>query len=642
MLPNAATLRAPCSWRRVFFFLALSFPLALILVRFPGPPRHDLDASWHMALSYFHEQGFRFGREIIFTAGPLGFLTSGVVMGGASLGRVLWECLGKLALAGTLVAVGASFSPIRFGIFYLGVAFAAVTMPDVAVAACIPILALAWVLPEKSARWKIALALIWMAFVSLVKFNLALTATLAVALSVFDRLRRDDRRGAVAIPAAFLGALLFLWTLAGQSVLDFPAYVQSSWHIASSYLAAMSLNELSAMSWTIALLLCALVLLVSAVLIFKGDANEKMRAFFFAIVWYLTWKHGFTRADEGHLIDFFSTALILVTAFAGSFQHRRATRLLYLAPILSLAGLWAGRPDLIELGPTHVAERLAQNYVDVFKPHRRAKLFAKAETRDRNGYARANLAERVGRETIDVFNFDQDELLRARLNYRPRPIFQGYSATDGWLLQKNQRFYESPAAPRFVFARLQSIDGRYPPQEDSLALLELLRRYAVDRREDDYLLLRRRAVQPVGEIARKKIDARGISFGETIPLPNDTSCAVELRTTFRPSLYGRLRALLVQPPVVNLVLIDDAGKSHTGRLVPSIAEAGFLVQPILETQDDLADFMEGKSGKIARAFRLEAVQGTAKCWSRITIELSRLPEILLPGIDEKTMGANDL
>lgn len=542
MPPNDANLRALLTRPHFIFLTVLSFALALVLVRFPGPPRHDLDASWNMALIYFHEHGFRFGPEVIFTAGPLGFLTSGTVMGGVSLTRVLWECLGKLALAGMLVAVGASFSPMRFAIFYLSIAFAAVTMPDVAVAASVPILALVWLLPDGKGTWQIAFALGWVAFVSLMKFNLALTASIAVVLCVASRLLRGDRRGAVAIPAGYLASVIFFWLLAGQRLFDLPAYLQASWHIASSYLAAMSLNELGATSWSIALILSALVLLVALAIAFQSNQNEKLRLIFFAIVWYFTWRHGFTRADEGHLIDFFTTALIVVPAFGGSFQFHRASRFLYLAPILCLAGLWAGRPDLIEKAGTHVAERVSQNYVDVFKPRRRVKLFAKAEARDRKTFGRANLAETVGQETIDVFNFDQDEILRARLNYRPRPIFQGYSATNRWLLQQNQRFYQSAAAPQFVFARLQSIDGRYPAQEDSLALLELLWRYALHRREDDYLLLHRRGVQPIEEPARELIQKREVAFGEMMDLPNETFCAVELRTNFAPSFYGRLRA----------------------------------------------------------------------------------------------------
>lgn len=88
-------------------------------------------------------------------------------------------------------------------------------------------------------------------------------------------------------------------------------------------------------------------------------------------------------------------------------------------------------------------------------------------------------------------------------------------------------------------------------------------------------------------------------------------------------------------------MIDDAGKSHRSRLVPSIAEAGFLVQPMLETQDDLADFVEGKPSKVVRGFRFEAAQRTENCWSRVTIELNRLPEIPLPKLNEKTARAED-
>ena len=91
----------------------------------------------------------------------------------------------------------------------------------------------------------------------------------------------------------------------------------------------------------------------------------------------------------------------------------------------------------------------------------------------------------IGSQTIDVLNFSQDEVLREHLNYRPRPVFQSYSAYTPALLRRNLQFYEKKKAPRFIFARLQSVDERYPAQDDSLLLEELPRRYEIRRRADN-------------------------------------------------------------------------------------------------------------------------------------------------------------
>lgn len=43
------------------------------IFNYPNYPEASLDGSWRMALGYFFQHGFQFGKEVIFTYGPLGF-----------------------------------------------------------------------------------------------------------------------------------------------------------------------------------------------------------------------------------------------------------------------------------------------------------------------------------------------------------------------------------------------------------------------------------------------------------------------------------------------------------------------------------------------------------------------------------------
>jgi len=135
-----------------------------------------------------------------------------------------------------------------------------------------------------------------------------------------------------------------------------------------------------------------------------------------------------------------------------------------------------------------------------------------------------------------MISCEQVEVLREGLNYRPRPVFQSYTAYTPWLLQQNLLYYESPAAPQYVFARLQPIDSRYIPQEDGLLLSELPRRYSVVHRKKDYVLLHRKAVQPEHEQTRRLLTRRRATLEQDIPLPPENDCAIELRpvSTYSP------------------------------------------------------------------------------------------------------------
>jgi hypothetical protein len=343
--------------------------------------------------------------------------------------------------------------------------------------------------------------------------------------------------------------------------------------------------------------------------------------------WYFVWKYGVTRADAVHVLVFFPTAFVFCAAAPGFFQHRHCWSFLDVSLILSLAGLWSYNSGYLRQIPSNLAHHLHVVPGEIFRPKRQAQRFAAVEAAKEKAEPSKNLRAIVGQETIDVINFDQYFALREHLNYRARPVFQSYTAYTPALLEQNLRFYQGSRAPQFVFARLQSVDSRYPAQDDSLLLEELPRRYLMVKEANDFLLLHRKPVQPVSELVREKFPILTVSFGQEIELPETVNCALELRAIFKPSIYGAARAFLVQPAEVSLVLTDSKHGQHTGQLIPAMAAAGFLVQPLLQSQKDFADFMAARPGRSIHSIRFEPVSATGNCWSQISIQFSKLPEL---------------
>ncbi|MGZ5538361.1 MAG: hypothetical protein ACXWG0_07525 [Chthoniobacterales bacterium] len=111
--------------------------------------------------------------------------------------------------------------------------------------------------------------------------------------------------------------------------------------------------------------------------------------------------------------------------------------------------------------------------------------------------------------------------------------------------------------------------------------------------------------------------------------PDAQNSSVELRANFQPGVYGRGRSLLVQPAQIRIVLTDSENKEHSGRLIPGMAAAGFLVQPLLESFDDFSRYLDGTAVSSVRSIRFEPETGTAKCWSNIKVEIFRLPDLPL-------------
>jgi hypothetical protein len=628
-LPDTPPAQPSRRYLRFGVFAILAAFLALLLIQFPAPPRADLDSAWQMTLVYAHQRGLQFGREIVFTFGPLGFLNSYIYPDGVPFIKTLWETAGKLAFAISMVAIGVSFGPIRFSCYYLALLLGAVIAPNIFPWFGLPLFALFWIFPSNAKPWQMIVAVTWMVLFSAIRFNYGMLAVAALALvSVFHFSRGEWRKPAALICGYGIGFLL-LWMLAGQSLANLPAYVDGAWEITKGYVLAMSVDEMPEVVWITA---AALWVIVAAFVLKRlRPATLDLRFYmllFFGLTWFLFWKHGFTRADAGHVALFFPVAIILLVATPAGFGQSRQWTMLDFGPAICLVGLWLCHPTLVRDLPRGFVRRVQDNEADLFKTDRRVRRFAAGVKEDLRLHGK-ELRPMVGAETIDVFNYDQHEVLREHLNYHPRPIFQSYSAYTPALLQRNLDFYESENAPAFVFARLETVDDRYPAQDDSLLLEEFPRRYFVTRTAGDYLLLRRRPEQPRGKLVREALASREVSFGEEIVLPDSGGCSMEMRVRFRPSLYGSLRSALVQPAQVVMELTDSANEKHSGRLIPLMAEAGFLVQPLLVSQEDFSSFLNGEARASVRSIRFLPKWETANCWSSIKVEFFRLPELPL-------------
>src|SRR5437868_9046206 len=234
-----------CRWR-AFLMAILAVPLALMLFQFPLPAKPGLDPSWGMVLVYAHRHGLQFGHDVAFTYGPYGFLISRFYYDGVPLVKILWESAGKFALATTLVMMAASTfnSWYRFGLFYLGLVFAAKISSDIVIFLCIPLLALCWLLPQKSKPWQIAVALTWMAFLAQIRFNYFMQALVAIGLVIPSLLLEGKSKKLLVIVSSFAAGFVFFWLIAGQAIKNLPGYLSSSGEISNGYLAAMAVNRI--------------------------------------------------------------------------------------------------------------------------------------------------------------------------------------------------------------------------------------------------------------------------------------------------------------------------------------------------------------------------------------------------------------
>ncbi len=213
----------------------------------PTMPKSGLDPSWAWALNEGVAQHMAFGRDLVFTFGPLSGVstrlyhpsTDAIVIGASGyLGLATASALYLVAAPGNVWAL-----------FLFPVLIAAIPNSD-ALYLYLPVLltfAASRVMAGRSAsaRTSVRAAVIAcmassLALLPLIKASLAIGAIIG-ASTVLLRCARCSWRHAACSAVACVSVLLGGWLLTGQALVSLPAYLRTSVELMSGYTTAMAL-----------------------------------------------------------------------------------------------------------------------------------------------------------------------------------------------------------------------------------------------------------------------------------------------------------------------------------------------------------------------------------------------------------------
>ncbi len=287
----------------------------------------------------------------------------------------------------------------------------------------------------------------------------------------------------------------------------------------------------------------------------------------------------------------------------------RPIRVLLLASTIVLGILGRGIPL-----PVPWAGRLLTNGIFALAPTRLARLLEVEQKVLADEWALPKICSIVGDRPVDLLTYSQGVLFLNHLNYHPRPIFQSYSAYTPDSMEVNADYYRGERAPDFVLCRLEPIDNRFPAMEDCAALLEILRRYRFVAREKGLLLLERRDDKPPRAADPPLLLQKDITFDEVIRLDEFGASAKLLSIHVTDTFRGRLTKALFRSAHLSLNVTTTDGEKHSFRLIPSMAETSFLVDPLLRNHDDLESYFLGKPLPRIRMLSIHAGPEARNCF----------------------------
>jgi hypothetical protein len=563
----------------------------------------ELDLSWMQSYGYFFTHRLQAGKDYIFTYGPLGYFWTPVYDADLFWYKYCYELVVKL-IAVVVILKFAGYLPnlpakLLFCAILVVLGWEWIVLEQLVIF----LLGIIALKEEKTSfHWWVPVALLFAVF-SLVKFTLFVLAVVVLVLVALDILGNRGRWAALRPPALFAAGFCLVWLALGQSLSNLPRYLGTSLQIAGGYAEAMAwdgnMDEVYLALLILAALGVALVPLYAPGLPAAwrglGSLRQLSRLALLGATVFLQWKHGFTRHDA-HSIYFFSFMLLLpfllpalfsAYDWAAPLRVRLATTCFF----LSLIGLTMSSEVKWTQRLSSLSDAVAQSGEAVLDPSGCRSKVEEQRAAKRQEFALPLIKARVGGATVDLISYEQGVLFLNGMNWRPRPVFQGYSAYTPDLLAANVQFFRSADAPQYLLFKVQSADDRFPTLDDGPALLEILRRYQPVLVEKGYLLLERHrdpgagGGPPAGEVVLEK---RG-RFGEEVDLRGLPGNYHTLALKIAPSWRGRLRSFFYRPPEVRLRVVTAAEEPLDFRLIPAIAEGGFILSPLLRQLDDVVD-----------------------------------------------------
>ena len=630
------------SWRLVAAALLGISLLTSIALFNPHMPGVGLDPSWATTANVASASHLAFGQDLINTFGPYNALFSRTYHPGIDTLMLAASLL--LMLAYYLLALIAFSGRTGAGYLLAAAFFALASIDQNAIFFAYPLLfataihrlpeldqspAPAWTQRALSTGVVVAGAIgngmLGLSKASMIPYSLVILTVCAVWLAL-----QGKRLLAVGIVLAYLAATALLWLAAGQSISHLANYYLSIVPVISGYGDAMSYPG-PALQWIAYLAIAATTLFV---LVTDRARSRRDRVFLglaIAACYFFAFKAGFVRHDglvhngfpvffSGHaataalmlmIVGFLSPALVgsrvrqavagtlgvLGCAFIigayGPVNPYVAGKHVLAVQVSALAGI-GSRMDSGDTFESRYKERIAQirNELDIPAID--------------GGF--------------DLYSYDQAYLLAHPLQWRPRPASQGYAAYTPELSRINVSHLQTTAAPSNIIFKVQTIDGRYPSLDDGASWPLLMRAYSPTKRlQQDFLLLERnQLLEGSPELSPPTYaPEQTIRLGQRVQLPAGEDNRY-VRFRFHKTLIGRAQSVVYKTPILIMQVELADGNKAMYRLVPGMAEAGFLLSPLIDSSDKFAFAATRQLGPLApskvTAFTLGTVQGGGLAW----------------------------
>ena len=594
----------------------------------------ELDASWLAVMNWGYVNHLDFGRDLVFTHGPLGFAAGFFAPDTFWDVAIAWALLATACFAGLTRICGQLAGRRRAGLVFLGLAIVLVGVPVNMVDA--RMMLPSWLLvliyfyiddrPWSAVNVLLAFSL---SVFSLVKFSVLMASVPVMGLITLDQVLR---RRVPSVLIVYSAGLFAFWLAAGQRVSGIVPYLRHSWELANGYVEALSTNT-DTEKTDVAKFVGTAVLLIAAMLAWSeprgaGFRRRVMGMAGAAVLLFLVFKGGYVRHDVHEIAATAALAIMSISLYAAIWPRIRRVGAHAFPVLLSLWCIWLSWGSQSRLAFASGPENLLK---EIFQIPDNAGIVLDAL----RGGGSARSAPIAGafalpqvKGSVDIYSWGQRSLLAEGMDYRPRPVFQSYFTCTSELSRLNAEFLAGPRASDAILFELQTIDHHYPAEDDGQAWPEILTRYDLTDATGSRLVLRHSAAPR--DFSLDAFPARTAHLMEWVPVPKSGD-PIWMSAQVRLTPVGRLMRLIYKPPTLLLGIKTKSGQVQIFRYLRRTVEGGILLSPQISDRMAFAALYGPNWKELLAEDEVSAVavavagSGRSVCYDdQFTVQFSRL------------------
>jgi hypothetical protein len=614
--------------KRVFSLhtiLLLAGTYILLPERIFSFPHNGLDPSWMIALNMAVEQNMVFGRDFIYTFGPLGFLYTGLPVYIPKIVILLFQTMIFWSIAFILnfylQQIKTIMAKSGFIIFMLVIYIE--LFPEKAF--LLLLIFMFFLLYHLNLQKRFAL--IFAGFVALLTFFVKLNTGLLLTFLLFPYLlfagylKIEQWKFIAAFSLLYFALLLFFSSLLNVDVL---AYTSNAFDIINHYSDAVNIPPTPMMLLIAAAIIMAygLVLLLN----FRNILENKIRIFsiiYVSLAFFVLFKEGFVRAD-GHMMLFFGKIVPLIS-FLYFFETNKRFRS-HLKYCILFTGFMTIASTQVFYSFNYPLARARQiitkvAYRDVILGEYEKQRIAMFEHHKKFAKIPDRIIDRINDKSVDIIPTDISYIYFNDLNYSPRPSMQSYASYSGRLDGINAKKYASDNAPDFIMYAIGSIDNRHPFWDESKTKMVMLANYQVidtfgiasdalklGVNEDFILLEKRKRPLKIMEIESKSFPYH---LGDKLNILKSDNL-IYLEIDFKYTFIGKMMRLFFQPNrLIVEMWYDGFDESFENVAIKPILANGVLINKKITTLEEATDFFRshGNDNPDTRSIRFAPKYG---------------------------------